>query len=117
MQDTSHQKVLPLLATDPLYLRQLQEEAIIFEVKKALEPVLREKMVQIVSGMADARFRTELGSLIAETTSHVIGNLEGEISQIRSLLETVLRRHQEYEDSADWWKRGTEPDEDEDIPF
>ena len=79
MQDTPRQMVLPFLADDPLYIREIREEKVVAEVKAALEPVLHDKMVDI--------------------------------------LHDILVRCRDCHDPADWWKRGADPDEDEDNPL
>lgn len=71
MQDNPQQKVLPFLADDPLYLRQVREERIVLEVKESLEPVLREKMVQIISDMAEAGFKVSMGASKPATNGRV----------------------------------------------
>ena len=117
MQNNPHQKVLPFLADDPLYLRQMREEKIVSEVKEALAPVLREKMVQIISDTAEAGFKEKLDALVAHALKHAVADIHGMFSDIRLLLQNLLLRIADSHDPADWWKRGAEPDEDQDIPF
>ena len=49
MPHSHRKKVFPFLLDDPLCVRQVREEKIVSEVKEALESVLYQKMVQIIS--------------------------------------------------------------------
>ena len=108
--------VFPFLADDPLYLRQVREERIISEVREALEPVLYERMTEIISDMAEAGFREKLESIVRGAVEHIEKETHAMFSDIRLMLFELLHHFADSHDPADWWKRGTDLDEDEDIP-
>lgn len=116
MQNNLHQKVLPFLADDPLYVCQVREERIVSEVREALEPVLQKKITQIIFDMAEAGFSEKLDALVAHALKHAVADIHGMFFDIRLLLQDLLLRIADSHDPADWWKR-VEPDEDQDIPF
>ena len=116
MEDSHSQMVFPLLGDDPLYLRHVREERIVSEVKEALEPVLQEKMVQIISDMAETGFKEKLESIVKGAVEHTEKEIQAIFSDIRLMLFELLHHFADSRDPADWWKRGEDPDEDDDSP-
>ena len=114
MQDKPHQTVLPFLADDPLYLREIREERIAADMKAALEPVLRQRLVAILDDMAQTEFKEKLDALVADAAKESVAEIHAMFSDIRGLLIDLVVRCRDCHDPADWWKHGTEPDEDED---
>jgi len=116
MQHSHHQMVFPFLQDDPLCLRQVREERIVSEVEEALKPVLYERMTEIISDMAETGFREKLESIVRGAVEHTEKETHAMFSDIRLMLVELLHHFADSHDPADWWKRGLEPDEDEDIP-
>ena len=116
MQHSHDQKVLPFLADDPLYLREIREEKVTADLKAALEPILRQRMLTILDDMAQAEFKEKLDGLVADAVKDSVAEIQAMFSDIRRLLIDLLVRCRDCHDPADWWKRGADSDEDEDIP-
>ena len=116
MEESHNKKVFPFLLDDPLCVRQVREERIVSEVKEALEPVLRKQMIQIISDMAEVGFREKLESIVRGAVERSEKEIQATFSDIRLMLFELLQHFVDSHDPADWWKRGTESDEDEDIP-
>ena len=112
MEDSHSQMVFPFLLDDPLYRRHVREERIISEVREALEPVLQEKMLQIISDMAETGFKEKLESIVRDAVQHAEEEIQAIFSDIRLMLFELLHHFADSHDPADWWKRGAEPDED-----
>ena len=112
MQNTHRQMVLPFLADDPLYLREIREERVVAEVKSALEPVLRDCMVNILHDMAQTGFKERLEALVADAVKDSVDDIQAMFSDIRFLLQELLLRCADCHAPADWWKRNVQPDDD-----
>ena len=117
MPNTHHQMVFPFLAEDPLYLREIREERIAADVKTALEPVLRQRMVEILDNMARAGFKEKLDTLVADAVKSSTSEMQAMFSDIRSLLIDLAVRCRDCHDPADWWKNGMDPEQDQDNPL
>lgn len=119
MSNKPRQQVFPFLADDPFYRREVREQQIVADVTEALLPVLRESMTELACDLARNVFKEQLESMIAaavkEATKGVVADVRGELCDI---IESLVVRLKDDSDPADWWKKGTELDEDEgEMPF
>ena len=101
------QLVFGFLKEDPDYRVGLLREEIAREVTRRVSEEVVERLPEMIS----SAFYDTVRKTIEGSVDRATGRLAREIRAVRA----EVRR--EYEDPADWWKRGGTEDADNDLPF
>ena len=117
MTADSRQEVFPFLAEDPEYRRALYEERVIHDVIRDLEPEIRAHMFAVIREVAKEALPRKFEAVVREAVEQSTQGIDRKLNEVTYFLRRLLESSRNEVDPADWWKRGWDVDNDEDIPF
>ena len=101
------QLVFPFLADDPSYQKNLLREEITREVERRISP----RVIAQLSKDLNANCYRLIEEVADEAVSRAMRPLGRKLDKLNSQLRS--RR----DDPADWWKKGSNDDRDDEAPF